>query len=213
MHKESRRTFPAIVVFIIVAISGVAAGAWWKRHHTGALVNPAMLASPNTIEPFSLIDHDNRTFDLARLKGKWTFLFFGYTHCPDVCPFTLSEMDRVYRRLSKSPGVLDDTRFVFVSVDPKRDTPAELATYVTYFNETFTGATGSKERIDNLTRQLGVSYNFAPGMTPEEYVVNHSASIFLIGPKARVLGVFKPPHDAATITGQFLDIRKRLGPA
>ena len=102
---------------------------------------------------FELVDHDNRAFRRDDLDGHWSLLFFGYTHCPDICPITLQTLADAVARIDDA-DVRDALRVYFVSVDPERDTPAQLAGYVTYFNADFTGLTAPLGQLQTLTRAL-----------------------------------------------------------
>ncbi|BDI07961.1 SCO family protein [Sphaerotilus microaerophilus] len=137
------------------------------------------------------------------LRGRWTFLFFGYTQCPDVCPTALSLMAELQRQLAppQRPAVL------FVSVDPQRDTHELLAAYVPAFDVTFRGASGSDAALAALVKHLGVMYQRHPPAQAEHpgiYTVDHTASMFLIDPQVRLRGVFSPPHDLAAMRADYL---------
>lgn len=164
----------------------------------------ALLAAPKTLTAFQLTAHDQQPLDIARLKGKWTLLFFGYTHCPDVCPVTLTELTQGLQQLE--PAVLNDTQVVFVSVDPRRDTPASLGNYVHYFDERYIGATGSIEELAVLVRQL--DSKFSLGTNPAgEPIVNHSSAILLLDPQVRYYARLKAPHYSENIRAQYLALR------
>ena len=203
-----------LFVIITLVVVGAAVGSWVVPRLNQAEGVPEALrgvayAEPQPVPAFTLTDADNQPFDRERLKNRWTFLVFGYTHCPDICPYTLGELNHVYERLEESnPERLADTQFVFVSVDYKRDTPATLHDYVRYFNEHFVGATGNKAQIDDTTRKLGVGYSVKQGPTADDIEVQHSASILLVGPRAQVRGAFSPPHDPAAITREYLAFRQ-----
>ena len=153
------------------------------------------------MQAFELVDHNGQRFDNQALQGHWTFLFFGYTHCPDVCPTTLSVLNTVAQRLADSGA---SARFAFITVDPQRDTPEQLARFVTYFNGDFIGVTGEPDAIEQLTRQLGVLFmQVSNDPNPDSYLVDHSASVFLIDPHGRYQAVFTPPLDAAAISTDF----------
>lgn len=164
---------------------------------------------PKQLHDFSTIDHTGRGFGLDRLKGQWSFLFFGYTHCPDICPVTLSVMDRVQQELERR-GV-DNARTVFITVDPGRDTTEQLAQYVGYFNPDFIGLGGSEAQIRSLTRQIGVVSSRGEPSKEGEYLVDHSASLFLIDPRGRLISLFSAPHKANAIVSRFMAIRRFLG--
>ena len=182
---------------------------------TALLLSPASRQGPHMPEgvlekprplPAFKLERENSSLDQSALKGKWTFMFFGYTHCPDVCPTTLAELNGAYGLLAGDPGVLDDTQFVFVSVDPERDTPQSLAAYAGYFNEAFIGATGTPAELADLTRQLDIMYS--RGEAAESgYVVNHSSAVLLIDPQVRYYARFKAPHYAENVRSRYLAIR------
>lgn len=166
-----------------------------------------LLPEARPLTPFALTDMNGKPFDLQRLQGKWSFVFFGYTHCPDICPTTLSTLKGSARQLQQSEGNYQDVQFVFISVDPRRDSLEQLKEYVGYFHPDFLAATGDKAQIDALARQLGAIYMFDGDTSSEDYIVNHSASIVLIDPQARWVGRFNPPHRAAAIADDFRRIR------
>lgn len=166
-----------------------------------------LLPEARELSPFSLTDMNGKPFDLTRLHGKWSFVFFGYTHCPDICPTTLGTLKGAAERLQQTPDDYRDTQFVFVSVDPKRDSLAHLKEYLGYFHPDFIAATAGKEQIDQLVRQVGAVYMFDGDTTGDDYIVNHSASIALIDPEGRWVGRFNPPFRAADIADEFLRVR------
>lgn len=170
-------------------------------------LNNILLPEPRPLNEFSLTDMNGEPFDLARLKGNWSFLFFGYTHCPDICPTTLTTLRGTAKQLEQRGDDYLDTRFVFISVDPKRDNLGHLKEYVGYFHPDFLAATGDKARIDALARQVGAIYMFDGDTSSDEYIVNHSATIVLIDPEGRWIGRFNPPHSAAQIADEFSTLR------
>ena len=198
--------FKRILIAIIVAALAMAAGIWAARavlEHNSVQdeLDATRFPEAREIASFSLIDHNNAVFDNSVLKDRWSFIFFGYTHCPDVCPTTLSVLNSVAQKL----GDLDeDIRFVFLSVDPERDTPEQLAQFVSYFNGDFIGVTGTPEGIEQLTRQLGVMHlRVQPEEGASSYLVDHTASVFLFDPDGRYHAVFSPPLSAEAIAGDF----------
>jgi protein SCO1/2 len=193
-------------VVLVLILAGLAMSAC-SGDHDGPQAPAAVLETPRPLTPFTLQRYDQPDLNLAALKGKWTFMFFGYTHCPDVCPTTLTELSAAYELLSHDPGVLDDTQFVFVSVDPERDTPQSLATYVGYFNKAFIGATGTPKELAAITPQLDIRYRRGEPTADGGYVMNHSSAMLLIDPQVRYYARFKAPHYSEKIRSQFLAIR------
>jgi len=199
-----------------VALAAMLAGVWlaeiYREHDARATLLPdqviTLFPDPKRLTAFALTDHKNRVFDLASLKGKWSFLFFGFTHCPDICPTTLAVLARARDNITKNTVGAEDIQFVFISVDPNRDTASKLRQYVDYFDTTFLGVTGDNAQIGNLAGQLSAAYQVAitPGM--ENYPVYHTAAVFLLDPRARYHAVFTPPHDAEAISKRFKVVRE-----
>ncbi len=161
-----------------------------------------------TIAPFRLVDQHERGFALQRLAGRWTFLFFGYTYCPDICPATMSVLRQLRRELPSPPDAAPAEQMVFVSVDPERDSPAVMSAYLSYFGDDFVGAGGPEKDLKPFAGQFGAMYSREPGTTSDAYLMSHTSSIFLVSPKSELVAVFSPPHDAKTIAAQFAEIRK-----
>jgi len=195
-----------ILMAVIIAAISIGAGIWTARALLKQAAPEAQLSATRfpvarPLQPFQLLDHRGSRFDNQSLLGHWTFLFFGYTHCPDLCPTTLTVLNSVAHKLA---GTGSRTRFVFVTVDPQRDTPDQLARFVTYFNADFLGVTGTEDSINQLTRQLGITYQqVRDDASPDSYLVDHTASVFLVDPDGRYLAVFTPPLDADAITTDF----------
>lgn len=115
---------------------------------------------------------------LSDYEGKLKLLFFGYTHCPDVCPLTLANVKVGLKQLPEE--LKQQVQVVFVSVDPERDTPDHLEEYVHFFDPSFVGLTGTKEEIDRVVRQYGAFYRVEKG-DAKNYTVSHSARLYVIG--------------------------------
>jgi len=158
------------------------------------------------ILPFTLTDQSGQPFTEKRLKGKWSFIFFGYTHCPDICPTTLSTLKQINSALQEQPQAATDIQVIFVSVDPQRDKPEMLEKYMAFFNPKFTAVTGYADPLLNFSRQFGAAYIKEPTDTANNYLISHTSSIFLVDPKIRIVASFSPPHDAQRITAQYLKI-------
>jgi protein SCO1/2 len=168
------------------------------------LQSATVLNPPRPLKSFALTGIDHRPFKLESLRGQWNFLAIGYTYCPDVCPTTMATFDAIAKQLSDLDA---NAQFVFISVDPERDTPEKLAQYVRYFNPAFNGATGPHPALQDLTKQLGILYGRAIGAdTALEYLVDHSASIMLIDPEARLSAIFSAPHKPSAMAEDFIHI-------
>ncbi|MBV2123320.1 MAG: SCO family protein [Candidatus Thiodiazotropha sp. (ex Ctena orbiculata)] len=165
-----------------------------------------LLPELRSLKPFSLSNHNGETFDNQSLLGQWTFMSFGYTYCPDVCPTTMSLFSEM-NDLLKSQQQTDPYKITFVSVDPQRDSLERLAEYVTYFNPEFVGATGPEPAIAKLTKPLGILYQRVETEdSAMGYVIDHSASIILVDPQGQYHAYFSPPHDPQKMANDFINI-------
>jgi protein SCO1 len=205
----TRKTLSTITIIIALIAFGSGIGIFSARQQRAQLPPPIqgmMWPNPKSLQAFSTIDEDGEEFGLENLQGKWSFLFFGYTHCPDICPITLTVLDKIYDQL-ESQQQQSDVQMIFVSVDPQRDTSEQLHSYVSYFNEEFRGLGGSLEQIQGLTKQLGIAYFHDQPTATGDYMVDHSASIFLIDPQGEMIAIMSAPHKAEDILARFLSIR------
>jgi protein SCO1/2 len=171
-------------------------------------VDGGYVVAPRPLEHFELVDGDGRPFGREQLRGHWSFVYFGYTHCPDVCPLTLVELARLKERIAAAcSGVVD--RYYLVSVDPRRDTPERLREYVAYFDPEFAGLTGPPAQIDKLTAQVGAVYTVPEAPDSDEYLVGHSSTVTVLDPEGRHYAVLTAPHTAAGMLRGFAQILDR----
>lgn len=165
------------------------------------------LPRPQPVADFTLQDIDGSgAYTRERLLHQWTLMYFGYSHCPDVCRPTLGVLAEVARSLRAAPHWTTRLELVFVSVDPARDTAARLRAYLSRSDADLVGLRGSEKQIAGLAQQLGIMH--ARG-NPDEvggYLVDHPATILLIDPTARLRAGFSLPHDPGRIVEQILDI-------
>jgi protein SCO1 len=125
---------------------------------------------------FSLTDHNGKPRTLADFKGKVVLLFFGYTQCPDVCPTTMAEMASVMKELGPAAS---QVQVLFVTLDPERDTPALLASYVPQFDKRFLGLYGSSADTAKVAKEFKVFYTKVPGSSPDTYSIDHTAGTYV----------------------------------
>lgn len=207
---KNRVVFSVVFVTACLAL-GAGLGIYTSRYYVTETAEKPDIAgllwpNPRVIQPFKVRDQHNRPFGLENLSGKWSFLFFGYTHCPDICPVTMSMLNQVQDKLAARHKD-QNVQMIFVSVDPERDTPEQLAAYVRYFDENFIGLTGTEAQIAGLAGQIGVVHIKNEETAPGEYLVDHSASVFLVSPAGQWLGIFSAPHMADDILNKFNAIR------
>lgn len=198
----SQRRYLFIVTGSLLSLAALLAGLYLG----GAFRKPLTDLSSATLYPpdfrkladFELSDQDDQTYTLNQLKGQWSLIFFGYSYCPDICPTTLYLMQQVnlLRKESDTPHPL---QYIFVSVDPDRDTPERMKEYVQYFDPDFIGLSGEKDEIDKLVNSLGVYYHRQTPADDENYLVDHSAGLFLINPDGEPQALFSAPHTATNL--------------
>jgi protein SCO1 len=154
-----------------------------------------------------LIDQHGASFRTAELEGRFSLMFFGFTHCPDVCPLTLQILADARAQLAADePGEMPD--IIFVSVDPKRDTPQRISEYLSHFEAPMRGVTGEDEALAPLLAALGVHVHRAEH-EGEHYNVIHNPTVYVIGPRADLIAVFGSAGSAATITTDYPRVRER----
>lgn len=197
-----RSSFSIPIWLVVAAAFAVALGLWLgQRFFAGSappkLENAVLYPSPRPIPDFHLTQADGQALTLADWRGHWTVVYFGYTHCPDVCPTTLATFKQVWKDLG-ARGLADKLRFDFISVDPQRDTPDVLRRYVDYFDPTFIAATGVDEQLQPLTRALGLTYSRTTDANGK-IEVGHSAAAIIVDPHGREAGIFRPPFVAKAI--------------
>ena len=199
------------VAGITAAVVALIGGLWAANN----LFTPTTLANSDLdatymeggrdITDFQLVDHNGEPFTREDLEGQWTLLFFGFTHCPDICPMTLAELSRVHEML-EDQGKGGNLQTVFVTVDPERDTPDRLEAYVTNFRDDFRGITGSLDEIDVLARDLGIAHIRHAEYGGNDYMVDHGASVLLVNPDGRFQAMFGSPHRAREISRDLATI-------
>lgn len=163
----------------------------------GSILSPARkVAVP------ALVKDDGSVFTLDDLTGQWNLLFFGYTHCPDICPTTMGVVAQA-RKIAIANNHLFPQVF-FVSVDPERDKLETLTEYVQYFDTDFIAVTGDEKLIKAFTLQMSVVYMKMPAEDDTgDYIVDHSAALLLINPEGKLVAFFNSPHNPKTILKDF----------
>lgn len=152
--------------------------------------------------PFTMVDADGRTVDQSVLQGKWSAVFFGYTYCPDICPATMTALGAAKARLGAEA---DQLQTVFVSIDPARDTPAQLKAYLAspVFPRPVIGLTGSAEQVAAMAKAYKVYYAKA-GEGETDYLMDHNSAIYLMNPQGQFVRLIRPdakPEDMAREIG------------
>jgi protein SCO1 len=167
-----------------------------------------VLDTPRELPSFELIDGRGEPFRETDFEGEWSFLYFGFTYCPDVCPLALVELAGLKQVLAKTHGDLP-TSYYLVSVDPARDTPERIGEYVAYFDPEFRGLTGPLDQIDVLAKAAAVLYVIPDVEEGEPYLVGHSSTITVVDPEGRIHAVFTTPLEAERLAADFAKIVER----
>ena len=193
----NRRPFLLLLSLGLAAVLGGAGLARMLEPTTVPLKSGTWLPRARPLAAFDLQDLSGRDFGPANLKGHATLLFFGFTHCPDVCPTTLATLAQV-QRLRPLP----DAQIIFVSIDPERDSTAALQVYLGYFDKDFIGLRGDQKALAPMLQSLSaiaVRENLPDG----SYTMDHSATLYLLDSKARLVAVFSPPFSAPQLTADL----------
>lgn len=177
---------PRYSVLFLLLMGGILAAYHWSQPSLPKQADYYPVA--RDINPFALTDDEGQPFTPAILAGHWTFLFVGYTFCPDLCPTTLAGLRSVYPELKT---IAPNTQVVFISADPQRDDNATLKRYTAFFHPEFKAATGPHDKLFPFLRNLGLVYSIVE-QGGKDYLIDHSASIVLINPAGKLKAVFRP---------------------
>ncbi|MDO3387749.1 SCO family protein [Gilvimarinus sp. SDUM040013] len=161
-----------------------------------------MFDMPRRFEPFELVNQNAEAFTQEDFKGHWSLLYFGFTHCPDICPTTMADMSRLVSALPQD--IANNTEVMLISLDPARDTPELMKQYVTYFGADFTGVTGDFLTIRRFANQVNVA--FSKVTQGDDYTIDHSGNVVLINPRGDYHGFFKPPFELAKLKATYSSI-------
>lgn len=143
---------------------------------------------------YQLTDQNGETFDSSTLRGQVVLMFFGFTHCPDICPATMARMSHAWRMLDED-GDGEDVALVFVTFDPVRDTPEHLRKYLTFFGDNVIGLTGTEAQVRKVAEQYGVIYLQESDDESGDYGFSHSDFIYLLDAQGRVRALYKSDVD------------------
>lgn len=200
---------PALAVLTLAATAWLGSGS--ATEEVAPFIEIAdgawMLAEPDQVARFRLQSDDGKPFDNAALMDRWSFVFFGYTYCPDICPATLFVFKTLHQELAGRQTDGSDVQYVFVSIDPDRDTAERLQEYVSHFDPTFIGVTGDDAELSRLSESVGVVYAKVPLESGDDYLMDHSSAVLLINPEGRLHAVFAAPHVPETLLQAFDEVR------
>jgi len=195
-------------IWIVLAVIAAGAGVWVAKRTSDQapqLTSGTWLPQPRPLSPFSLVDQAGQPFTPQSLKGHPTLVFFGFTHCPDVCPTTLAKLAQV----TKAANV-PNLKVLLVSVDPQRDTPEQLERYVHAFNPDFGAVTGKPEDLTSFSKEFGVAVEKIE-LAGGDYTVDHSAAVFLLNGDGERVALFTPPFEVKNLAADLHNVADRLG--
>lgn len=191
-----------IALASLVGLAIAAGIAWWQVQNATRQVETTAASVGG---PFRLTDHTGKAVTDADYRGKYLLIYFGYTFCPDVCPTELSTMAAALDALGPEA---ERVQPLFVTVDPERDTVAHLAEYVPLFHPRLIGLTGTPEQVRDVARAYRVYAAKSPGSAGENYLMDHSSFVYLMGPDGKFVAVFPGAAGSEKMAG---DIKKRIG--
>ena len=192
-------------LYILVAAVAAGLGLWAAQKHyapPAAIAMPAMRAvtlfpATRALTAYKLDASDGSAITPATMKGHWTLVFLGFTHCPDVCPTTLQSLGQAEKSWAAIAPAMRP-RVLFVSVDPDRDTPQHVGEYAHFFGKNILAATADEKTLATFARSLGMVYMKVP-TKGNDYTIDHSASVSVLDPDGNMAGLIRPPFDPAAI--------------
>lgn len=195
----SASRFPALFTGLAVAtllVAAFAAGFFWLSP-TPEPRYATLLPEPRALPEFTLVDEQGQPWTHESLTGNWDVLFFGFTHCPDICPASLGTLAATLRLLEERGKARPNA--VFVSVDPARDDVARVAEYAGWFHPDMRGVTGALDAIDDFAGAAAIGVVRHDENEHGEYMVDHTTSLVLVDPQGRIAGYISAPLRAAEI--------------
>jgi protein SCO1/2 len=210
----------AILLLLVVAVAA-GLGLWasqrpvfpWNAATPGAtepaVTSITLLPTPRPLPAFSLQQSDGTPLTGDELKGHWTLVFLGFTHCPDVCPTTLAQLAGAQAQWAALPAATRP-RVLFISADPERDSPELTGNYAHGFHADTLAATGPIPQLETFARSLSLVFMKAPGPSgePGDYSIDHSAGFAVLDPQARMAGVVQPPFDIKALAADLSTLTK-----
>lgn len=202
-QKGVRWTITGVLLFMAIVVTSFIHRVGEPRVMTLAETRANglfLFDTPRDPGDFSLIDHNGSPFTERDLINHWTLIFFGFTHCPDICPTTMANLAELKAQLVGTEA--SDARVVMLSVDPARDTPDRLAQYAPYFHSDFIGVTGDFADVLNFAQRLNAP--FRKVSEPDgAYQMEHSANVMLMNPRGDYHGFFRAPLDVPKMRVTF----------
>jgi protein SCO1/2 len=186
---------------LMISTDVLLAGPMLKAEQSSTAI---VLSTAQPLSNFSLLDTSNKPFTQASLKDHWTLLFFGYAQCPKICPQVLTTIAETWRSVSQP-----NAQFVFVTLDPKADTPEALKQFLVHFNPTFIGITGEDAEIKKLAQACRIHSWAEPNLNATgQKIIDHSTTLILLNPQGKIHALFSPPHQAEELAKELKVLMK-----
>jgi protein SCO1 len=199
-------------IALAAAVAGMYLASALRQPAAVALESGTALPVPGELAAFNLVDTTGAPRGPAELRGHPTLVFFGFTYCPDVCPTTLALLTQVQKQVAAPNSPLAGLTVALITVDPERDTPEQLGKYISAFGGDLIGLTGSAPEIVNTQKTFGVAASRVD-LAGGGYVMDHSATVFLLDDQARKVAVFTPPLRADALARDLRKLAPLLGGA
>ena len=197
IHKKSILLVTIIVSFVIILIATFMFAEHLSRQNTPKKIS-------DILKNINLIDHNGTEFNKASLNEKPSLLFFGFTHCPEICPTTLSQLSEITENLQNP---IDLTNIVFITLDPKRDTQDHLKEYIQYFNKNVIAITGQINEIKKLADNWNVFFETI-GSSKENYNINHTATVFMLDRTGVFRGTIAWGENEESVIKKIINLNK-----
>ena len=198
-------------IAVVAALAGVYVARMLNQPAVPSLESGTSLPQARVLPDFNLVDTQGQATSPASLRGHPTLVFFGFTHCPDVCPTTLALLANVQKQAVQQHPAMAGIKVALISVDPERDTPEQLGSYIASFRGDFIGLTGDASEIVKATRAFGVAAARVD-LGGGNYTMDHSATVFALDSQARIVAVFTPPLSAAALARDLARLAPVLNP-
>lgn len=203
------------IILAALCVVAVGIGAWIstsQKDDEKLEITGFSFPEPEALSDIKLVSHEDKPITVESFQGQWTFIYVGYTFCPDACPMTMNVLNQLSGAL-ENQKVKEPVNMMLVSVDPERDTTEKLNNYVKHFNPSFSAATGTPVDIQSFAKQVHSIYVIPDDRSDPNYLVDHSSSVILIDPNAAVHAIFTPPQMAADLAEDFVKISTRYNNA
>jgi protein SCO1/2 len=190
---------------LAVLLGGYYLGNHYQRSHSGVL---ALQHEPaRSIAPFSLQRADEKGLDNADLSGRWSLLYFGDSYCRDLCPAAMVNIVELYNQLlARDPGLRVQLQIIFVSLDPLRDSPERLRSYVAIHHPDFIGVSGSQEAVADLAREFSIFHRRSESGVGQDYRIDHSVTLSLVNPAGKIAAYFIDLSSPARLAEEILHL-------